>query len=159
VRSWWNPQSIFWFRYNGGLRDWPFGMIHSNTVPLRLFVSSPLAPDAPLRSYIITGKRLHMYSRSSTYQVCDNSQIFFRSCHDAFFQVGNNLEQFFEHCMFAVLSVGRWRTGQLWNSDKRKTTNSALKSSSVASACSTSRMMLWVSNAWILHMAWMVWQK
>ena len=51
VHSWWNPRSSFTFRARGGFNDWPFGVIHSSMAPFKLFVSSPRAPEAPLRSY------------------------------------------------------------------------------------------------------------
>lgn len=50
VHSWWNPRSSFTFRARGGFKAWPFGVIHSRMAPFKLFVSSPRAPEAPLRS-------------------------------------------------------------------------------------------------------------
>ena len=46
---------------------------------------------------------------------------------------------------------------RLWNWGKQQTTYSAVKS--LSGICSTSRMMLCVSNAWMLHIACIVQQK
>ena len=51
VRSWWKPRSILILRPSGGLRDWPRGVIQSNTGPLILFVSSDRALETPFWSF------------------------------------------------------------------------------------------------------------
>ena len=51
VRSWLKPRSAFTLRARGGTRLCPLGVIQSRTAPLRLLVSSPLAPDAPWKAY------------------------------------------------------------------------------------------------------------
>lgn len=51
VTSWLNPWSHFMFRERGGMTTCPLGTSHSRTADLRVLVSSPRAPEAPLPSY------------------------------------------------------------------------------------------------------------
>ena len=58
VHSYLNPQSSFLFWFNNRFRVWPMGTIQSRTVLLRLWVSSPLAPDTPIWSCGLISKWL-----------------------------------------------------------------------------------------------------
>jgi hypothetical protein len=48
VTSWLNPRSDLMFRERGGMSGCPLGTSHSSMADLRVLVSSPRAPDAPL---------------------------------------------------------------------------------------------------------------
>lgn len=75
VRSWWKPRSTFTLRARGGTRLCPFGVIQSRTLPLRLFVSSPLAPDAPLVSWSsMWDKQMTLKLKTSYLQALQRSQ-------------------------------------------------------------------------------------
>ena len=50
VCSWWKLWSTFTLHAKGGTRLCPLRVIQSRMAPLRLLVSSPLAPDVPLES-------------------------------------------------------------------------------------------------------------
>jgi hypothetical protein len=102
VRSWWKPRSTFTLRARGGMRFCPFGVIQSRTLPLRLFVSSPLAPDAPLVSWSSMWVNKWLWSRRrDNYQLCNGVNLVISALHQTLFQACYRFEKFLKNTVLA----------------------------------------------------------
>ena len=76
VRSWWNPRSVLTLRANGGLRDWPRGVIQSRIALFKLFVSSDLALAEPFCIYHKWGRSRWGYkTRLTNSPICSISSV------------------------------------------------------------------------------------
>lgn len=103
VRSWLNPRSTLTFRAMGGVRACPFGVIQSRIAPLRLFVSSPLAPEAPFLSCALMSI-LFQSLTSTTDQFCDDDDFIIRGCY-SILKPGDWVEEDLKYLIFTLFSV------------------------------------------------------
>ena len=116
VRSWWKPWSTFTLHAKGGTRLCPLRVIQSRMAPLRLLVSSPLAPDVPLESLstAISIEWSQWVNNEENHQFSYGINLFFRTFHQAFFHTRNQFQKLLEDTVFSPLPGKRASSASLF---------------------------------------------